>query len=76
MTPPIGLLAILPGAIAGAGLFLLLVALRGLPPGAPGVPGRLRGWAREVGPARMTAAVLAGLVVLVATGWPAPHCSC
>ena len=69
MTPPIGPLAILSGAIAGAGLFLLLVAPRGLLPAAPGVPGRLRGWAREVGPARMTAAVLAGLVVLVATGW-------
>ena len=69
MIPPIGLLAVLAGAIAGAGLFLLAVALRGLPPRAPGAPGRLRGWAREVGPARMAAAVLAGLVVLVATGW-------
>jgi len=67
--PPIGLLAVLAGAIAGAGLFLLLVALRGLPPRPPGHPGRLRGWAREVGPARLAAAVLAGLVVLVATGW-------
>jgi len=67
--PPTGLLAVLAGAIAGAGLFLLLVALRGLPPRPPGHPGRLRGWAREVGPARLAAAVLAGLVVLVATGW-------
>jgi len=67
--PPIGLLAVLAGAIAGAGLFLLLVALRGLPPRPPGHPGRLRGWAREVGPARLATAVLAGLVVLVATGW-------
>ena len=69
MIPPIGLLAVLAGAIAGAGLFLLLVALRGLPPRPPGHPGRLRGWAREVGPARLAAAMLAGLVVLVATGW-------
>ena len=69
MIPPIGLLAVLAGAIAGAGLFLLLVALRGLPPRPPGHPGRLRGWAREVGPARLATAVLAGLVVLVATGW-------
>jgi len=67
--PPTGLLAVLAGAIAGAGLFLLLVALRGLPPRPPGHPGRLRGWAREVGPARLATAVLAGLVVLVATGW-------
>ena len=69
MIPPTGLLAVLAGAIAGAGLFLLLVALRGLPPRPPGHPGRLRGWAREVGPARLAAAMLAGLVVLVATGW-------
>ena len=69
MIPPTGLLAVLAGAIAGAGLFLLLVALRGLPPRPPGQPGWLRGWAREVGPARLAIAVLAGLVVLVATGW-------
>ena len=69
MTPPIGLLAILAGAVAGAGLFLLLVALRGLPPRPPGEPGRLRRWMRGVGAARAAAAVLAGLVVLVATGW-------
>ena len=69
MIPPFGLLAVLAGAIAGAGLFLLLVALRGLPPRPPGHPGRLRGWAREVGPARLATAVLAGVGVLVATGW-------
>ena len=69
MIPPIGLLAVLAGAIAGAGLFLLLVGLRGFPPRPPGQPGRLRGWARQVGPARLATAVLAGLVVLVATGW-------
>jgi Flp pilus assembly protein TadB len=67
--PPIGLLAAVAGAIAGAGLFLFPVALRGLPPRPPGQPGRLRGWAREAGPARLATAVLAGLVVLVATGW-------
>jgi Flp pilus assembly protein TadB len=67
--PPIGLLAILAGAIAGAGLFLLLVAVRGLPPRRPGEPSRLRRWAREAGPARLVTAVVAGLVVLVATGW-------
>jgi Flp pilus assembly protein TadB len=67
--PPTGLLAVLAGAIAGAGLFLLLAALRGFPPRPPGRPGRLRGWAQKVGPARLATAVLAGLVVLVATGW-------
>ena len=69
MIPPVGLLAVLAGAVGGAGLFLLLVTLRGLPPRPPGEPGRLRGWAREVGPARLATAVLAGLVVLVATRW-------
>jgi len=67
--PPVGLLAIPAGAIAGAGLFLLMVAVRGLPPRPPGEPGRLRRWARAVGPARVVTAVVAGLVVLVATGW-------
>ncbi len=72
MTPAIsgpGLLAILAGAVGGAGLFLLVVALRGLPPRPPGEVSRLRGWAREVGAARAATAVLAGLVVLVATRW-------
>ena len=69
MTPLTGPLAVLAGAAAGAGLFLLVAALRGLAPRPPGEPGRLRGWARKVGPARMAAAVIAGLVVLVATGW-------
>jgi Flp pilus assembly protein TadB len=72
VTPAIsgpGLLAILAGAIGGAGLFLLVVALRGLPPRPPGEVSRLRGWAREVGAARAATAVLAGLVVLVATRW-------
>jgi Flp pilus assembly protein TadB len=72
VTPAIsgpGLLAILAGAVGGAGLFLLVVALRGLPPRPPGEVSRLRGWAREVGAARAATAVLAGLVVLVATRW-------
>ena len=55
--------------MAGTGLFLLVVAIRGLPPGPPGDIGRLRGWAREVGAGRAAGAVVAGLVVLVATGW-------
>jgi len=64
-----GLLAIVAGAVAGTGLFLFVVAVRGLPPRPPGETGRLRRWARETGPARAAAAVLAGLVVLVATRW-------
>jgi Flp pilus assembly protein TadB len=64
-----GLIAVLAGAVAGTGLFLLIVAMRGLPARPPGETGRLRGWAREVGPGRWAAAVVAGLVVLVATRW-------
>jgi Flp pilus assembly protein TadB len=64
-----GLIAILAGAVAGTGLFLLIVAIRGLPARPPGETGRLRGWARAVGPGRWAAAVVAGLVVLVATRW-------
>ena len=64
-----GLLAIVAGAIAGTGLFLFMVAVRGLPPRPSGDTGRLRRWAQETGPTRAAAAVLAGLVVLVVTRW-------
>ena len=64
-----GLLAIVAGAVAGTGLFLFVVAVRGLPPRSPGDTGRLRRWAHETGPTRAAAAVLAGLVVLVVTRW-------
>jgi Flp pilus assembly protein TadB len=63
------LLAVLAGAAAGTGLFLLVVSLRRLPPTGPGGPGRLRRWARQVGPVRWTVAVAAGLVALAATRW-------
>ncbi len=64
-----GLLAIVAGAVAGTGLFLFVAAVRGLPPRPSGETGRLRRWAHETGPSRAAAAVLAGLVVLVATRW-------
>jgi Flp pilus assembly protein TadB len=63
------LAAVLAGAVAGAGLFLLIVAVRGLPPAPPAGPGRLRRWLAGTGAARALAAVLAGLVTLVATRW-------
>ena len=40
---PDGLVAVLAGAVVGAGLFLLAVAVRGLPPARPGLAGRRRG---------------------------------
>jgi Flp pilus assembly protein TadB len=64
-----GPLAVIAGAVAGTGLFLLVAAIRGLPPKPPGGEGRLARWVREIGPARAAVAVLSGLVVLVATRW-------
>jgi Flp pilus assembly protein TadB len=64
-----GPLAVIAGAVAGMGLFLLVAAIRGLPPKPPGDEGRLARWAHEVGPGRAAVAVLAGLIVLVATRW-------
>jgi Flp pilus assembly protein TadB len=67
---PAGLLAILAGAAAGAGMYLFLVALRGLPPKQPGAPpGRLQRMVRELAGTRGVIAVVAGLVTLVATRW-------
>jgi Flp pilus assembly protein TadB len=68
--PQTGLLAVLAGAVAGAGLFLLAVAVRGLPPAAGG---QGTAWARrrlrELAGLRGVAALAAGVVALVATGW-------
>ena len=64
------LLAAMAGAMAGFGLFLLVVAVRGLPPAPPGAPpGRVRRLARELASTRGVIAVVAGLVTLVATRW-------
>jgi Flp pilus assembly protein TadB len=64
------LLAIAVGAIAGAGAFLLIVALRGLPPKPPGTgPGRLEAELRQLFGMRGGIAFAAGLLTLVVTGW-------
>src|SRR5262245_7209478 len=64
------LLAVLAGAVAGCGLFLFVVALRGLPPRRPGArPGAVQRMIRELAGVRGIVAVVAGLVTLVATGW-------
>ena len=64
------LLAVLLGAAVGGGLFLLVVALRGLPVKPPrSGPGRLERQVRNLFSLRGAIAVIAGIVVLVATGW-------
>jgi len=69
-TSPGPLLAVLVGAIAGGGLFLLVVAIRGLPPRRPGRgSGRLERQLKELAGVRGAAAAAAGALVLVATGW-------
>lgn len=64
------LLAVLVGGVAGGGLFLLVAAMRGLPPRRRGSPGekldrQLRGLA---GP-RSAIALVAGVLVVAATRW-------
>ncbi len=64
------LLAVVIGAIAGGGLFLLVAALRGLPPRPPGRgPGWLDRQARELLGVRGAVALIAGVLVLIATRW-------
>jgi Flp pilus assembly protein TadB len=64
-----GLLAVMIGAVIGSGLFLLVVAVRGLPQAGPRSAGWLSRWLRGVSPAQAVAAVFAGVVALVATHW-------
>jgi Flp pilus assembly protein TadB len=69
LTQP-ALLAVLAGAAGGGGIFLLVVAVRGLPPApGPGAPGRLQRELRDLVGPRGAAALLAGILVLVLTGW-------
>jgi Flp pilus assembly protein TadB len=64
------LLAVLVGAVAGAGLFLLVAAVRGLParPRSQGL-GALERQLRDLAGVRGAIAVGAGVLVLLATGW-------
>jgi Flp pilus assembly protein TadB len=63
-------LAVLVGALAGGGVFLLVVALRGLPPSAPSQRlAWLEDQLRVLFSIRGAIAVIAGVVVLVATRW-------
>jgi Flp pilus assembly protein TadB len=62
------LLAVLVGAVAGGGVFLLIVAIRGLPPGPPS-SGRLERLIHDVLGVRGAIALLAGILGLIATRW-------
>ncbi|HEY2579555.1 MAG TPA: type II secretion system F family protein [Streptosporangiaceae bacterium] len=64
------LLAIVVGAIAGAGIFLLIVAIRGLPPKPQGAgSGRVEAELRQLFGLRGAIALAAGLITLLVTGW-------
>jgi Flp pilus assembly protein TadB len=62
------LLAVLVGAVAGGGAFLLVVAIRGLTPGPSG-SGRLGRLVGDMVGVRGGVAVAAGLLTLLATRW-------
>jgi Flp pilus assembly protein TadB len=64
------LLGALIGAAVGGAAFLLIVALRGLPPAPPGGRSRsLERQFRELVSTRGAVALIAGMVVLIATRW-------
>jgi Flp pilus assembly protein TadB len=64
------LLAIVAGAVAGGGLFLLIVAIRGISPKPPSPRSkRIETQLRELAGVRGGIALVAGVLVLVATGW-------
>jgi Flp pilus assembly protein TadB len=64
------LLAVLAGALAGAGLFLLVAALRGLPPKAKSQgPSALERLVKDVFSIRGGVALIVGILVLLITRW-------
>jgi Flp pilus assembly protein TadB len=64
------LLAVLIGAVVGGGVFLLIAALRGLPPKPPGSPSqKLERLLRDLVGVRGAVALIVGILVLVATRW-------
>ena len=64
------ILAVAAGALAGGGLFLLAVAIRGLPPRARSAgPDRLSKAIRDVISVRGSIALIVGILVLLITRW-------
>jgi Flp pilus assembly protein TadB len=69
-TSQLELLAIMAGALAGAGLFLFAAAVRGLPPKPPrSGPSRLERTVRDLFSVRGAVAVIVGIAVLLVTRW-------
>lgn len=65
------LLAVLVGALVGGGVFLFIVALRGLEPKPAGTPGsgKLEKLVRDLWSVRAATALVAGVLTLVLTRW-------
>jgi Flp pilus assembly protein TadB len=64
------MLAVLLGALAGGGVFLLVIAIRGLPPrAAPRGPSRLERAIKDVVSVRGGVAIIIGILVLLLTRW-------
>lgn len=64
------LYALVAGGLAGGGVLLFIVALRGLPARPPGNPENAIERLRRFLSQRVTLSVIAGLVALVVTRWP------
>jgi Flp pilus assembly protein TadB len=63
------LLALLVGAVTGGGIFLAVIAIRGLPPRPARGRGRLEGLRDQVLGTRGLIALVGGVIVLLATRW-------
>jgi Flp pilus assembly protein TadB len=62
--------ALLYGGIAGGGMVLLVLAIRGFPARPEGSgPGKLEGWVRDVLGVRGAVAAILGVLTFIATGW-------
>lgn len=69
-SPALPLLAVLSGALAGAGLFVLIAAIRGLPPKAKSQgPSALERAIKDMFSIRGAIAVIVGILTLLITQW-------
>jgi Flp pilus assembly protein TadB len=69
-SPALPYLAILLGALVGGGVFLLIIAIRGLPPAPVSRrQGQLERMVRDLTGVRGLAALAGGVIVLIATRW-------
>ncbi len=64
-----GLLAILLGALTGGGLFIAIVAIRGLPPSPRRGPGPLERLVKDAVSVRGGVSLIIGILALLITGW-------